>query len=262
MPSRYWLIAVVAVVWAVPADAQSSRRAAGPASCVQGAAVTVPSATVEGPSDIRLPDGRTIFLAGIAAADGDDPARRAFVQQWLSRAPFSLTLAAPRSDRWGRWPGTLWRGNGAAAEDLAGALVGAGLAVVEPAALSSPCAKTLLAREDAARRAGLGLWKTGEALLDAGKPETILAREGRYAVVEGRISSVRTRTGRTYLNFGTIWTQDFAVTVSKPNLRKFEASGMTWTMLEGRRVRVRGVVAETGGPRIEVALPEEIERLD
>ena len=70
------------------------------------------------------------------------------------------------------------------------------------------------------------------------------------------------RTGRVYLNFGAIWTQDFTVSVSKPNLRRFEASGMTWTALEGRRVRVRGVVAEGGGPLIEVAFPEEIERLD
>jgi hypothetical protein len=53
--------------------------------------------------------------------------------------------------------------------------------------------------------------------------------------------------------------RDFTVTVLKRNERTFAAAGLPLQELARRRVRVRGVVEERGGPWIEVVRPEQIE---
>ncbi len=68
--------------------------------------------------------------------------------------------------------------------------------------------------------------------------------------------------GVIYVNFGRRWTEDFTVTISKRNEALFIAAGLAPKVLQGRRVRIRGVVEERGGPWIEVIRPEQIEMLD
>jgi hypothetical protein len=86
-----------------------------------------------------------------------------------------------------------------------------------------------------------------------------VGERGRFALIEGKIISVRESGGTVYLNFGRRWTRDLAVTVLKRNERVFTAAGMELKKLEGRRVRIRGWVEERGGPRIEAHGPEQIE---
>jgi hypothetical protein len=68
--------------------------------------------------------------------------------------------------------------------------------------------------------------------------------------------------GRAYLNFGTDQRQDFTVTAEPALVSALAASGQDLTALQGRRIRVRGWLDWSGGPRIALVRMEQIERLD
>jgi hypothetical protein len=120
------------------------------------------------------------------------------------------------------------------------------------------CAATLLQAEATARIAGLGLW-ANLALHRAERPADIGAERGRFALVEGRVISVREFGATIYVNFGRRWSEDFTVTVPKRSERTFTKAGLDLKKLGGRHVRVRGYVEERGGPWIEATRPEQIE---
>ncbi len=105
------------------------------------------------------------------------------------------------------------------------------------------CATDLLKRENAARTAKLGLWADPYyEVLDAEITADVLAHRGRFALIEGRVVSVRESGATIYVNFGRHWSEDFTVTVLKRNERNFAAAGLDLKSLEGRRIRVRGWV--------------------
>ena len=96
----------------------------------------------------------------------------------------------------------------------------------------------------------------------AENPTALLAALGKFAIVEGKVISVRESGGTIYVNFGRRWSEDFTVTILKRNARKFTDGGMEPKRLEGRVVRVRGFIEERGGPWIEAAIPQQIEIAD
>ena len=135
--------------------------------------------------------------------------------------------------------------------------------VAATAAASQARAVELLSRGNAARRAKLGLWANPYYdLLDADNPADVLAEQGAFALVEGKVVSVRESGATIYVNFGRRWTEDFTVTILKRNERIFTAAGLEPKKLAGRRIRVRGWIEERGGPWIEAARPEQIELTD
>ena len=122
------------------------------------------------------------------------------------------------------------------------------------------CAASLLAAEKPARTGSLGLWANPYYVMrHAEDPAGVLAVRGRFAVVEGKVLSVRESGGTIYVNFGRRWSDDFTVTVLKRNERSFTAAGMPLKKLAGQHVRVRGFVEERGGPWIEATAPAQIE---
>jgi len=148
-----------------------------------------------------------------------------------------------------------------------GELIASGFARVADRIGSKACATELLDRENTARQAKLGLW--GDPyydVLNADTPVAVLAQRGRFALVEGRVVSVRESGATTYVNFGRRWSESFAVTISKRNERNFTAAGLDLKSLSGRRVRVRGWVEARGAggnvPWIEAVRPEQIETAD
>jgi micrococcal nuclease len=273
--ARSWLAALVlslaGFVFPAPAAAEDGKR---PAACGSEPAVTTEAGKVTAVLDGRtfvLEDGRELRLAGIevpatlpASGGGDGAAlpaahaAKAALEELVAGRTVSLKRFSPESDRYGR---RLVHAFVAGAGDelwVQGALVAQGHARV--AARLDSCAKELLPSERSARAAGLGLWGDPQfRLRPAENPTDILAERGRFALVEGKIISVRESGGTVYLNFGRVWTRDFAVTVLKRNERLFTASGMELKKLEGRRIRIRGWVEERGGPRIEAHGPEQIE---
>ena len=118
----------------------------------------------------------------------------------------------------------------------------------------------LLARERAARAANLGLWADPYYVIrPADDAAAVAAERGRFAIVEGKVLSVRESGATIYVNFGRRWTQDFTVTIAKRNESAFTSAGLEPKRLQGRRVRVRGYVEQRGGPWVEATRPEQIE---
>jgi endonuclease YncB( thermonuclease family) len=148
-----------------------------------------------------------------------------------------------------------------------GELIASGFARVGDHVGSRTCASELLKSENAARAAKLGLWADSHYdVLDAETAADVLARRGRFALVEGKVVSVRESGATIYVNFGRRWSEDFTVTVLKRNERNFTAAGLDLKGLTGRRIRVRGFIEARGGtgqsPWIEADYPEQIETAD
>jgi endonuclease YncB( thermonuclease family) len=223
-----------------------------------------------------LDDGREVRLAGIEVpplppsrqptqstpADAGIRAKEALAAL-LDTAAVVLKRADSPSDRYGRVLAYAFI-MGAQGERLVQAeLLAAGLGRVGGRIGTLPCAAELLGREKTARRAKLGLWADPYYdLVNADNPSEVLAERGRFALVEGKVVSVRESGATIYVNFGRRWTEDFTVTIPKRNERSFTAAGLEPRRLAGRRVRVRGWIEERGGPWIEAVRPEQIELTD
>ena len=122
------------------------------------------------------------------------------------------------------------------------------------------CAAELLSQERAARTAKIGLWGDPRyAIMAAGDLTGLVAGQGHFAVVEGKVLSVRESGGTIYVNFGRRWSQALTVTISKRQERIFSGAGLAPKALENRRLRVRGWIEVRNGPRIEASRPEQIE---
>ena len=218
--------------------------------------VTIGTGTVRAATDagIVLEDGRTVRLAGL---DLPNPAQ--------SMPPAGSTLVLKRlgtgseTDRYGRLVAHVFISENKAERWFQADLVRRGLARVARVG-DTGCARALLAEEQAARTAKLGLW--GEAYYVMNKaedPAEVLKSRGRFALVEGTVVSVRESGGTIYVNFGRRWSEDFTVTIAKRNERAFSAAGLEPKTLAGQRVRIRGWIEERGGPWVEAARPEQIE---
>ena len=219
----------------------------------------------------RLDDGREVRLAAIEAPaiprDGESDSRAAAgiaaktaLHTLLVGQSVELRRLGPDSDRYGRIVAHVSVAGGEAAKPVQEALLAQGRAQVAARVDDKACAASLLALEESARNRKLGLWADPYYVLkQAENPTDLLADIGRFAVVEGKVLSVRESGGTIYMNFGRRWTSDFAVTIAKRQERQFVAAGIEPKKLEGRQVRVRGWIEERGGPRLEAARPEQIE---
>ena len=227
-------------------------------ACVPGPGSAVPVAAVHDGRTLRLADGTHLRLAGIEVGlPGEAHPREHAAREALAGlvGGRELTLRRLGTDRYGR---TLAYAFLPAAEPnqppvwIQHALVTQGHARVAARAGNSACAAKLLQAEAAARTARLGLWGEPAYLVRrAESPAEISAERGRFALVEGKVVSVRESGGTIYVNFGRRWSEDFTVTVPKRNERTFTAAGFDLKALTGRSVRVRGHVEERGGPWIE-----------
>jgi endonuclease YncB( thermonuclease family) len=205
---------------------------------------------------VQLTDGREVRLAGIEAPES----AKAALDTLVSGHEIMLRKLGAETDRYGRVVALV----AVQPEDAGGTvqqtLLAQGHVRVSGNIGDKACADAFLTAEKAARAAGLGLWADRHYLMKkAEDPEGILAVRGRFAVVEGKVLSVRESGATIYVNFGRRWSEDFTVTVPKRNERTFTAAGLELKKLAGRHVRVRGTVEERGGPWIEAARPGQIE---
>ena len=152
---------------------------------------------------------------------------------------------------------------GDAPQSLQQALLEQGQARVSARVGSKACAEALLAAERTARAGARGLWADPNfALLTPENSARLRAERGHFTIIEGKVLSVRDSGSTIYLNFGPRWTRDFSVIVLRRNQRIFNDAGLVLKRLEGRRVRVRGVLEQRRGPVIEADAPEQIEIAD
>jgi endonuclease YncB( thermonuclease family) len=222
--------------------------------------------------DFLLDDGREVRLAVAEIPPMDAPAApggsdaKSTLDDLIGGDTVILRKAEMATDRYGRIVAYAYAVRDGEEIFAQGELIAAGFARVGDEVGNRACAAELLARENGARLGHLGLWANSYyQVLDAQTPAAVLAQRGRFALVEGRVVSVRESGATIYMNFGQRWSEGFAVTVLKRNERNFVSSGLDLKGLTGRRVRVRGWVearGAAGSPAIAVDHPEQIEAAD
>jgi len=207
----------------------------------------------------RLADGREIKLAGIEPVSAEASRHTGALSAVIAGRDVILRANDDTPDRYGRQTAFAF----VAGEDksVQAALLAQGEAFAAGDIADKDCAAALLAAEAAGRESKKGIWSGTSATKNAESAGDILAGNGRFMLVEGRVLSVRQAGATTYLNFGRNWTRDFAVTISRRMLPSFEAAGMEPKSLENRRIRVRGVIQTRTGPRIELLRPGQLELL-
>jgi endonuclease YncB( thermonuclease family) len=235
---------------------QSSAAVAG--CSFQGLGEGRVQAAIDG-RGLRLDDGREVRLAAIEIpfAKMEEAAILAAVSEGRK-----VRLEGPEDgpDRYGRQ--TAFVHTDGTGTSLQAELLGRGAALYDGSVTEAGCARELRAAEAAARNGRLGLWADPTAIKNAEKPDDIAAAVGQFAVIEGKAQSVRQSGTTFYVNFGRRWTEGFAATISRRMIAPMEAAGMAPKALEGRRIRVRGVVERRIGPRIDIVRVGQIELVD
>lgn len=207
----------------------------------------------------RFTDGSEIRLAGIEPVTADAARRTAALSALVGGRDVRLTGEDDAPDRYGRQ--TAFAFLAGEANSVQAALLSQGEALFAADIPDKDCAAALLAAEAAGREAKKGIWASPSATKNAESTGDILAGNGRFMLVEGRVLSVRQAGATTYLNFGRNWTRDFAVTISRRMIPSLEAAGMAPKSLENRRIRVRGFIEARTGPRIELHHTVQLELL-
>jgi len=237
-------------------SAASAAHAAGCSFAPQGEGRV--TEIIDGRS-FRLADGREIRLAGIEAVPSDATDDASALGAILAGRDVTLRGEDDTPDRYGRQAAFVFL---APSETLVQSLLLAeGQALASGDIADKECEMTLMTADAGARGAKKGVWNRSTATKNAEIPDNILAGIGRFAVVEGRVLSVRQAGSTTYLNFGRNWTRDFTVTISRRALPAIEADGIALKSLENRQIRVRGWVEARTGPRIELFRAGQIEVL-
>lgn len=204
-----------------------------------------------------LEDGREILLAGIEPAPAW-PSARAELARRLTGQTLTLKSLSAQPDRYGRL--TAFVAVSGSETPVQYDLIREGVVRVSGTVDAAGCRADLLAQEQGARAAKVGLWS--DPVYDvrrADDPATIATARGHFAIVEGKVLSVRESGGTIYVNFGGRWSEDFTATIPKRLENRFTAAGLTPRSLSGRMVRIRGMVEERGGPWIEIIRPDQIE---
>jgi endonuclease YncB( thermonuclease family) len=204
-----------------------------------------------------LDGGATLKLAGVEAPGDGAPyaeaaaeALRALVEGRTLRLFFS----GARTDAAGRTV--------AQAEDaesrrwVQGALLDAGAARVRTSADNHAGASAMLAREASARAARRGLWTIPD--YDVRLPEEVGSDAAGFMLVEGRVRRVGRGRAATYLDFSADWRDGLSAAIAQADAAAFERAAFALSDLEGRLIRVRGVVQSR---RMTVDHPAQIERL-
>ncbi len=228
---------------------------------------TIGSAVVSAIEDGRtlaLADGHVVRLAGIeVAAPADIAALARNALEELVGTTVMLRRAGPLTDRYRRLTAQVFLAGPGPGRWLQSDLVARGQARVAARIGDRACAAELWSREQAARDAKLGLWGDPYYVIQRAEDSGAMAAgDGRFAIVEGKVLSVRESGGTIYMNFGRRWTEDFTTIVAKRNEHSFAGTGIEPRKLEGRRVRIRGWMEVRGGPAVEATRPEQIEILE
>jgi endonuclease YncB( thermonuclease family) len=252
---------VLAIAAALFVNASAVCSAGAQTACNLTAAGTGKVATVRDGRTLMLDDGRELRLAAIEVT----AASRDALQALAAGRVLKLERWGPgktlEQDRYGRLVGFAFADGGE--QPLQQTLLEQGFARVSTRVGAKTCAEALLTTERAARAAGRGLWADPNfAPLRAENLARLTAQRGHFALVEGKVLSVRESGATIYVNFGRRWTRDFTVTILKRQQRIFAAAGIEPKQLEGRRIRVRGWIEQRGGPIIAAGAPEQIEFVD
>lgn len=243
---------------AAPAQAAALPGCAGGVEIARAKVVRVEQNGV-----LVLSDGRALVLEGIrlpmgaadhAATRLADEARATLLT--LARdGALTGTAIRPKQDRYDRV-----RVQGFTEQWLQRALLEQGLARVAISPDRGECAGELYGFEATARQAGRGIWALPAYRIRTDRDDWH-GDIGSFQVIEGKVGRVSTRDGATMLDFGSDGRGGLLVTIGGGDRRGFRE--LDPASLQGRRLRVRGIVQDSNGrPMIALASPAQIELLD
>jgi endonuclease YncB( thermonuclease family) len=257
---RRWtiVVALASALVASIAPRMASKAGERPEDpCARGAIADVAGTAARDGRTFRIADGREVRLAGLEIPLADHGGQAA-LDALVAGKTVHLERLGQAEDRYGRVIAFAY----VDATSVQRALLRQGAALVSSRTGTKACADTLFPVEAEAREAGRGLWADPELRpKSAANPRDIAALKGRFVLVEGYILSVRTSGTTTYLNFAQPWWQGFSVSVLRRDARAFTAAGIALKQLQGKRIRVRGIVEMRRGPTIDAVRPEQIELL-
>ncbi|HVI53147.1 MAG TPA: thermonuclease family protein [Candidatus Sulfotelmatobacter sp.] len=214
---------------------------------------------------LTLEDGRMVKLAGIELPRpllNGKGAARPQAQDDAGKLLAALTAGQPLilsgeagPDRWNRLP---LQAATASGQWLQAELLSRGLARVVPEAdQNDNLLDRLLAAENSARRAHLGLWADQAFRVKA--PDEAGQWLDSFQVFEGRVASANLARGYVYVNFGKDRRQDLSLKIPRGVRKALPGDPLG---LAGRQVRVRGWIGKGVGPMIEIRHRRQIELLD
>jgi hypothetical protein len=213
--------------------------------------------------DVVLSDRRVVKLSGLYIAERSRDLVR---DLYPVGTPIRLYVWSSAPDRWQRLIGTFSRIPSPSEHLVISVheeLVSMGAALLDPAhGLPSLCLHELKYRENQAMMKKTGYWDNKDAVLDAHIPQDLFAQHGRFQVVEGHVTHVGIRRYHTYINFGDRWTHDFSVRIDVKIWKNLEDQGITRARLEGKRVRIRGVIEKGAAPQINLGSPDALDIVD
>ena len=212
--------------------------------------------------DIRLGDGRTIRLAGIAWPSAAAPAARRTLAAHVAAMTVgddAGVVALGQPDRWGRVSAQVFAGK----EWVQGRLVEDGLALAWPEPAARGCWAELLERDMLARDGGLGVWSAlGRRLAGLRLRDAASAGMSHRIVYEGRVRSVRPGRTITFVNFDGPRGKTPTLFIARRLSAEFARMGRDVATFSGKRLRVRAEFATAPALRLTVASPDGVEILD
>lgn len=252
--------AVLAMVVSFPVLAGAASEEAG-TELASNRAIDVSEATILPDGTLAVPNGEEIVLAGLDVGLGLAPASKAYLRELgsLQRNHGPWRMIDARSDRFGRLTGRIDTTSGVWVQER---LLRLGLARFAGGIADRDQWKALLAAEQAARADSLGIWRNPRYIVrSADNPDSIY---NGFQIVQGRIRDIGRGDGTVFLNFGEDWRDDFTAGVTarlQPEFLPMAADGMTLSIydLDGRTVRLRGVVRRYNGPFMEIVSGDQIE---
>jgi len=261
--------------------------AANAAECVQGTSTTAIVAAATSASTLRLENGQTVVLAGIAPPQsGPVPdeawppreAARAELDRLVTGKSVTVVSGGRRTNRYGDLAGHVFLTTPANSERIwiEGELIAAGLARAAALDGTESCLEDMLALESAARTDKRGNWGSGIfADRDAGDVYALKRLHDTFQTVTGIVERVEDGYGVRALILtaadpngppakpGAAGRESLRAEVPAPSGRSRRASHASgFEGLIGRRVRVRGWLQGGARPRIPLADVRLIETVD
>lgn len=164
-----------------------------------------------------------------------------------------------KPDRHGRIPSYVRLTSGATLQEI---LIDAGYARARWLPGEVACFLAFRRAEAGAEKARRGIWNSPDYAIRPAEDASLLSSIGLYELVEGRVVSVGHGTRMIFLDFGQDYRRDFTVMITPKVAEGLVAASFPPDALVGRRVRVRGVIEEGGGPAIRLNNAAELEVRD
>lgn len=211
--------------------------------------------SVDAADRLVLADESVVRLAGVRVPGAVRARARRVVDELVGGRSVRLGLEAAPYDRYGRLVAHVER-----TDDLwlQGALLERGLAQVGTRPGEDARAGDMLELERQARSRRRGLWADPDFAPRAADEAARFI--GSFQIVTGRALRSERVGDYVYVNFGEDWRSDFTLRFRRADVtERLAPAGLEPDELAGRRVEVRGLLLEAGGPLIEVSHPGQIE---